>query len=156
MVVVGDLDASPYGKPEYSRRLRLAADRSRGRIRLVGGVPHADLPRYYAAADFVVVPSLGSEGLPKTITEALAMKRPCLVTDRGGALELVVPGWNGWVVPEPSTQEGMAETLVRALGECEKLTPAQSRVDLAIDAMAKAFFDAVRPTDYQSRETAAR
>lgn len=156
MVIVGDVDASLYGNAAYSRRVRAAAERSYGRVRLVGAVPQEELPRYYAAAAFVVVPSLGSEGLPKAITEALAMKRPCVVTDRGGALEIVVPGWNGWVVPEPATVEGLAQTLLQALVESDRLSPAQSRINLAIDAMAEAFFAAAVPQGCPPDRDAAR
>lgn len=98
-VVVGNVVGGLFHEPSYSQRLCQAAEQSHGRIHLIGNVSQADVPLYYAAADVVIVPSLGNEGLPKVITEALAMECPCIITARGGSLELIQPGRNGWLIP---------------------------------------------------------
>ncbi len=139
LVVVGNVTGGLFHEPAYSQQLTQAAKQSRGCIHLMGNVPQAELPAYYAAADVVIVPSLGNEGLPKVITEALAMQCPCIVTRRGGALELIEAGWNGWVVPEPVTIESLATTIRQALSEYPQMSPASCRVDLSLEAMASRF-----------------
>ncbi|HKX87942.1 MAG TPA: glycosyltransferase, partial [Sphingopyxis sp.] len=58
------------------------------RVHFMGPVPNADLPRLYRAADAVVMPSV-SEGLANAWVEALACGTPIVISDAGGAAELV-------------------------------------------------------------------
>ncbi len=116
-VVVGDLEGSLFANENYTLRLRLAAEKKPKAIHLVGAVKQKEIAIYYAMADAVIIPSLGAEGLPKVITEALAMQTPCIVTCRGGALELIEDGVSGWVVPEPVSISNLAMTMKRAMNE---------------------------------------
>lgn len=139
-VVVGDLEQSLYHNETYTRRLRRAAQQSSNRVHLVGSIGQTDIPAYYALADIVIVPSLGHEGLPKVITEALAMKVPCIVTQRGGALELVQDGRNGWVVPEPATIGNLADTIRRGFDQVGQVHVADgTRKSLDMDRMIAKF-----------------
>lgn len=58
------------------------------RVHFLGSVPHADLPQLYRAVDAVVMPS-ASEGLANAWVEALACGTPIVISDAGGAAELV-------------------------------------------------------------------
>lgn len=58
------------------------------RVHFMGPVAHADLPQLYRAADVVVMPS-ASEGLANAWVEALACGTPIVISDAGGATELV-------------------------------------------------------------------
>lgn len=58
------------------------------RIGFLGSVPHDRLPRIYAAADVMALPS-ASEGLANAWVEALACGTPIVITDVGGARELL-------------------------------------------------------------------
>lgn len=78
------------GQGQYRRALEkqaeeLGVDR---RIGFLGSVPHDRLPRIYAAADVMALPS-SSEGLANAWVEALACGTPIVITDVGGARELV-------------------------------------------------------------------
>ncbi len=59
-----------------------------GRVRLLGSIPHAELPALLAAADVMALAS-SSEGLANAWVEALACGTPVVVTDAGGAGEVV-------------------------------------------------------------------
>ena len=59
-----------------------------GRVRFLGGRPHAELPAWLAAADVAVQPSL-SEGLANIWVEALACGTPVVTCDVGGAREAI-------------------------------------------------------------------
>ncbi len=70
--------------------LRAQAER-RGisdRVRLLGPVPHAELPDLLRAADAMALAS-ASEGLANAWVEALACGTPIVITDAGGAGEVI-------------------------------------------------------------------
>jgi teichuronic acid biosynthesis glycosyltransferase TuaC len=80
-------------------------------VRFLGPVPNADLPMLYRAADVVVMPSV-SEGLANAWVEAMACGTPIVISDAGGAAELVTSDVAGRIVAR--TPEAIAEA-VRAL-----------------------------------------
>jgi glycosyltransferase involved in cell wall biosynthesis len=66
---------------------------------------------YISACDLYIQPSV-SEGLGRSIIEAMCLGKPVIVTDRGGAKELVIEGVNGYVVPAKSAI-ALAETIAK-------------------------------------------
>lgn len=58
------------------------------RVRLLGPVRHGDLPALFAAADVMALAS-ASEGLANAWVEALACGTPIVITDAGGAREVL-------------------------------------------------------------------
>lgn len=92
LVLVGD---GPL-RPRLERQTRAAGLESQVTFR--GTVPPEALPRWYAAADIVVLPSR-SEGVPNVLLEAKACGRPFIASDVGAIrdvseepeLELVPP-----------------------------------------------------------------
>ncbi|WP_161973169.1 glycosyltransferase family 4 protein [Halostella litorea] len=58
-------------------------------VEFLGHVPHEEMPRYYAAADIVAIPSYHSEGTSLSCLEAMACGRPVVVTDVGGLKEII-------------------------------------------------------------------
>lgn len=77
---------------------RLITERGVGdRVRLLGSVPHADLPRWLAAADATALAST-SEGLANAWIESLASGTPIVIPDAGGAREVVTDAAAGRIV----------------------------------------------------------
>lgn len=64
-------------------------DRSRGRLRIEGPVPAAEVPALLAAHHVLVVPSLWAENAPLVVLEARAAGRIVVASDLGGLVELV-------------------------------------------------------------------
>lgn len=58
-----------------------------------------DVRPFIEASDVFVLPSYYNEGLPRTIQEAMAMKKPIITTDHPGCKETVVQGQNGFLIP---------------------------------------------------------
>ncbi len=115
LVVVG-------GGPEHERLARsLPAN-----VEMVGRVPEADLPRWYAGARALIFP--GEEDFGIVPLEAQACGTPVIAFGRGGALESVVEGVTGAFFPEP-TPESLAET-VAAFDEL-KLSESDCRANAA-------------------------
>ena len=84
------------------------------RVRLVGPVPHAQLPAYYAAADASVLAS-SREGWANVLLESMACGTPVIASDILGNSEVVRAPEAGRIVRE-NTAEGIAEA-ARALFE---------------------------------------
>ena len=76
------------GPEEGALTAQIAAAGLGDRVRLLGPLPHADLPALFAAADVMALPS-ASEGLANVWVEALACGTPVVITDVGGAREVV-------------------------------------------------------------------
>lgn len=111
--------------PERGRLEALA--RSLGdRVRLLGSVPHADLPRLLAAADVMALAS-SSEGLANAWVEALACGTPIVIADAGGAREVVTAPEAGRVVARTP------EAFVEAIGELLASPPGPEAVRRAAE-----------------------
>ncbi|MEX2481036.1 MAG: glycosyltransferase family 4 protein [Gammaproteobacteria bacterium] len=88
------------------------------RVRFVGLVAQAELPRYYAAADVLVLAS-SREGWANVLLEAMACGTPVVATRVGGTPEVVAAPAAGVLVDERSAagiQSGL-EQLFAALPE---------------------------------------
>lgn len=101
------------GAGEEEARYRALAQRIgvADRVHLMGPVANADLPQLYRAVDAVVMPSV-SEGLANAWVEALACGTPIVISDAGGAAELVTSPAAGRIVER--TPAAIADA-VRAL-----------------------------------------
>ena len=66
---------------------------------------------YTSLCNIYIQPSI-SEGLGRSVIEAMCLSKPVIVTNRGGAKELVKEGINGYVVPVKSAP-AIAETIVK-------------------------------------------
>lgn len=105
VLVVGDGDL----RPAYERQateLGLA-----GRVRFAGWVTDADLPRHYAAADVVVLPSVTrGEAFGVVLLEAMASGKPVIASDLPGVRTVVRAAGGGLLAPP-----GDAPALARAI-----------------------------------------
>jgi glycosyltransferase involved in cell wall biosynthesis len=95
--------------PERRNYEQLAeAEGVSARVGFLGSVSHEALPRLFAAADVMALPS-ASEGLANAWVEALACGRPIVISDVGGARELLDRPEAGTIVArEP---EAIAEAI---------------------------------------------
>lgn len=89
---------------------RAAAAGVADRVRLIGGIPHEELPALLAAADVMALAS-ASEGLANAWVEALACGTPIVITGVGGAGEVVTDPAYGRIAPRD------AAAFARGIGE---------------------------------------
>ena len=83
-----------------------------GRVRFPGSLDHTLLPVVLSAADAMVLPS-ASEGLANAWVEALACGCPLVISDAGGARELLTSQEAGRIVER--TPEAVAEAVMALL-----------------------------------------
>lgn len=82
-------------------------------LRVVGRVPHAEVPEYLAAADLLCLPSW-DEGLPNVVREAHAAGRPVVASRVGGIPEALHRSELGRLV-EPRQPQALAQALAEQL-----------------------------------------
>lgn len=102
------------GPEQPALAARIAAAGLADRVRLLGALPHDQLPGLFAAGDVMALPS-SSEGLANVWVEALACGTPIVITDVGGARELVDRPAAGRLVER--TPEGIAEAIRSVLAD---------------------------------------
>jgi glycosyltransferase involved in cell wall biosynthesis len=83
------------------------------RVRFLGH--RADVPALLANCDVFVLPSL-YEGLPLSLLEAMASRRPVIATDVPGSNEVVRHAESGWLVP-PANPPALADAIRRLLDD---------------------------------------
>lgn len=109
--------------PGDDRSLRSSAERLgvANRIVFTGGVPHAQTPGFFAAADVFASPcrdrhaGLEVEGLGIVFLEASACGLPVIVGRSGGAVDTVRDGITG-VVVDPNDVRAVAASAIDLLG----------------------------------------
>lgn len=89
------------GPDEAVLRAKAAALGVASRVHFLGSLDHALLPAVLSAADAMVLPA-SSEGLANAWVEALACGCPLVITDAGGARELVTGPDAGLIVERTS------------------------------------------------------
>lgn len=109
-VMIGD----DQGRSEYRAEVEAAIrDRNlEGRVRIIGHCN--DMPAAYMLSNVVVSASTDPEGFGRVPVEAQAMGRPIVATNHGGAMETVLPGETGWLVP-PNDAKALADAIGEAL-----------------------------------------
>ena len=88
------------------------------RVRLLGHIPDAQLPRFYSGADWFVLPTVKLEGFGLVILESLSCGTPVLGTRVGAIPELLERFDSHWVIGEASP-----EAIASTLSSIGKLSP---------------------------------
>lgn len=150
-----DLRVAIAGSGRDRPRLERLVARTGAPVRLVGRVPDADLPDFYACADVVALccrtrwGGLEQEGFGIVFLEAAASGVACVAGDSGGAAEAVVDGATGLVVSRPDDPADVAAALERLLRDPElrrrQGEAARTRAveEFAYDVLARRLQDAL-------------
>lgn len=115
------------GSGRYERRLRTLAGGRRvaNRVLFAGMVPYGELPGYFRSGDVFAMPcrsrtlGLEVEGFGGVFLQALAVGRPCVIGDSGGAPELSRDGEAGVVVDGRSSR-AVGEGILTLLGDPQR------------------------------------
>ena len=94
-LLIGDGEVRPTIEAR-ARELGVAGD-----VVIAGFQP--DVRPYVSACDAIALCSL-TEGLSLAAIEAMALRRPVVHSDVGGASEMIFPGWNGFLFPVGDTE----------------------------------------------------
>jgi glycosyltransferase involved in cell wall biosynthesis len=108
-----------YGPLESELRAYVEAEGING-VQFLGHVPIPELPRYYVSADCFTLPS-HEEVWGLVLNEAAACGLPLVAAAPAGATaDVVVPGYNGFVVPSADPQ-ALAQALRQAIQRSDEM-----------------------------------
>ncbi|MEV6349422.1 glycosyltransferase [Actinoplanes sp. NPDC051851] len=135
VVVVGGPSPDQLPADPAATSLRALAEQCRvaDRFRLVGAVPHRDMPSWYRSADLLVA-APWNEQFERSALEAMACGVPIVGTAVGGLTEAVVDGLTGDLVParDPRELGGALRRLVN--DKVRRFTYATAALDRARQA----------------------
>ena len=86
---------------------------SQNQTKVLGWIPHNELPGYLNQMKLLVLPSY-YEGLPTIVLEAMACGTPVLATPVGAVPDIIMDGTTGFIM-EDNSPECIAENVLRAL-----------------------------------------
>jgi glycosyltransferase involved in cell wall biosynthesis len=104
------------GEGRYRRVLEQTAN-SLGigdKVSFLGWLKPEELRRLYRETSLFVMPSIWEEGLGMVFVEAGLMARPVVASDRGGILDIIRDGENGFLVP-PSNASALSTAIIAVL-----------------------------------------
>ncbi len=104
------------GPDEGELRREVEARGLSGAVRFLGF--RDDVPEITALLDVSVLPSVGCDASSASIKEAMAMGRPVVATDVGGAREILRDGITGRIVP-PADPGALATAILALLADPE-------------------------------------
>jgi glycosyltransferase involved in cell wall biosynthesis len=111
LLIVGGGEMIEHYK-SIARDLRLSND-----VVFAGRVEDDELPPYYAACDFAILPSRdSSEGFGLVLLEAMACGKPVIGSRVGGIPEIISDGENGFLV-RPNNAKELATAISSMLDE---------------------------------------
>ena len=119
-----DTPDAPY-RQELSQKIR---DLGLGERVFFGNLPADTMPALYAAADYVLSPSMKPESFGRVIIEAAAMAKIVIATHHGGAAESILSGQTGFLIPVDQAETSLAQTMktVWALSDAARHTLCQA------------------------------
>lgn len=115
-ILVGD---ALFGEQDYVQELhqQVAALGLENRVKFLGF--RSDIPQLMAACNLVAHTSTSPEPFGRVIVEAMLCGRPVVAAKAGGAMELVEPGINGFLVT-PGEPDELANIISTCVEETEK------------------------------------
>jgi glycosyltransferase involved in cell wall biosynthesis len=114
LVLVGGFPGEWEGEHPAETIQRLGAHH----VFLAGWHEHEELPEIFAAADVVVLPSVGEQfGL--VLVEGMACGLPAIAVGCDGPTEIVEDGQTGWLVA-PDDEQELAAALVSAVNDVDE------------------------------------
>ncbi|WP_341731313.1 glycosyltransferase [Microcoleus sp. EPA2] len=127
-ILVGD---ALFGEQDYVQQLhkQVAELGLEERVKFLGF--RSDIPQLMAICDLVAHTSIAPEPFGRVIVEAMLCGTPIVAAQSGGAMELIEPGINGFLVP-PSKPQLLSEVINTCHNQPEStIAIAQSAYEMA-------------------------
>lgn len=120
LLIIGD------GEQKEILNKKIKEKKLENKIFLLGAVNYNELPNYYKASEFFVLPST-NESFGKVLIEASVTNKPSVASDTVGAREIIQQNETGFIVPINNKKE-LIEKILLFLKDREKTEEMGSRV----------------------------
>lgn len=119
--------------PEEEETMKIVVERGLSEfVKVIHSVPYGEMPRHYAAADLMLLPSLQDMN-PLSVIEALHSGLPIALSCMAGNVEeAVTEGENGWVLPvmdEEPYRKKLAEVFATPIERLREMGTISKRVN---------------------------
>jgi glycosyltransferase involved in cell wall biosynthesis len=84
-------------------------------VKFLGNIPNDNLSDYYNLSDIFVLPTRAKEGFPWVIIEAMACKKPAIVSNIGGVSGSVIKDGENGLLFEPANIKDLEEKILLLL-----------------------------------------
>lgn len=135
LTIIGAPAPRSSGDESYLARLKAHAKSLGLEGQIVWKGYHDDMEPIYHSMDVLVVPSVGTEGLPLVVLEAMQLGIPVIATNTGGTSEIVEDEKNGLMIPA-----GNAEELAKAVAKLQSSPHLYERLSSGARATLNARF----------------
>lgn len=127
LLIVGGAFFKTDVKSSFENRIITLAHQIGDSIRFTGYVNYKDIPKFYALADVIVIPSIWDDPAPLTILESLTANKPLITTDSGGIPEYL--NNSGLIVKRDSKFiKNLACSIKKVLSDKQKATNKNTKV----------------------------
>jgi O-antigen biosynthesis protein len=92
-----------------------------GKLKIVPAYTQETIDSFFATIDVLLFPTQCKESFGLTVREALIRDVWVISTDAGGAVEDIVPGENGDIIPLDDDGSGLAAAIARLLANPQRL-----------------------------------
>lgn len=90
-------------------------------VTFLGQIPRQKVPQLCQSANLFLFPSLGKEGLPYAVLEAMACGLPVIATRTGGVQSLITDQKNGVLVSIDLTAKELSTAIIKLLSDSQKM-----------------------------------
>ena len=100
--------------------MKSKADKMKDRVVFTGFVEYSQIPKLYAIADVVVIPSMWDDPAPLTVIESLTAGKALITTDSGGIPEYATEESSIILKRDESLVDNLASSITTVINDSSK------------------------------------
>ncbi len=141
LVVGGYYFGSGMSSP-FEEEMKSKADKMKDRVVFTGFVEYSQIPKLYAIADVVVIPSMWDDPAPLTVIESLTAGKALITTDSGGIPEYATEESSIILKRDERLVDNLSSSIVSVIGDSSKRSRMEKAAEeLTSDWTMEAFYD---------------
>jgi spore coat protein SA len=121
LIITGSAFYGSDRKTNYVEQLYQLAKNFPNHVRFLSFIPHAEIHHWFAAAEIVLVPSIGQEAFGLVNVEAMACGVPVIATNIGGMPEVIVHGKTGYLIDPQKVEAELANYVIQLLNNPKRI-----------------------------------
>lgn len=120
LLVVGGYYFGSGMRSPFEEEMKSKADKMKDRVVFTGFVEYSQIPKLYAIADVVVIPSMWDDPAPLTVIESLTAGKALITTDSGGIPEYATEESSIILKRDESLVDNLASSITTVINDSSK------------------------------------